>query len=259
MLRRAFRLAACLAASLAVALPGAAGAQGGPSKWVEGEHYNLVAPVQRTNVAPGKVEVMEVFSYGCIACNNFQPALEQVKASLPTNAQLVYLHAAFNAAENWPMLQRAYFTAQALGVAEKAHQGIYDAVWKTGELAVVDPATGKLRSPQASILDAARVYSRLTGVDVGEFMKTADSFAVNAKVDAANQQILQMRVPGTPCFVIGGKYRIEMRAIRSIGELNELIRFLVEKEAGPAKPAPAAQRPAAAKPGASATTGASSR
>jgi thiol:disulfide interchange protein DsbA len=253
MLRRAFLLAACLT----VALPGAACAQGGPSKWVEGEHYSLVSPVQRTNVAPGKVEVMEVFSYGCIACNNFQPALEQVKAALPANAQMVYLHAAFNAAENWPMLQRAYFTAQALGVAEKAHQGIYDAVWKTGELAVVDPTTGRLRSPQASILDAARVYSRLTGVDVGEFMKTADSFAVNAKVDAANQQILQMRVPGTPCFVIGGKYRIEMRAIRSIGELNELIRFLVEQEGGPAKPVAAAKpQGAAAKPRASATTGA---
>lgn len=234
MLRRAFLLSTCLS----LAIPGAAHAQGSPSKWVEGEHYALVSPVQRTNVAPGKVEVLEVFSYGCIACNNFQPALEQVKAALPANAEMAYLHAAFNAAENWPMLQRAYVTAQALGVAAKAHQGIYDAVWKTGELAVVDPGTGKLRSPQASILDAARVYSRLTGVDVGEFMKTANSFAVNAKVDAANQQILQMRVPGTPSFVIGGKYRIEMRAMRSIGDLNELIRFLVEKAGGPASARP---------------------
>lgn len=228
MLRRAFLLATCLSA----ALPLTTWAQGAPPKWIEGTHYTAVSPAQRTNVAPGKVEVMEVFSYGCIACNNFQPAMDRIKATLPANAQLVFLHAAFNSAENWPMLQRAYVTAQALGIAEKAHQGIYDAVWKSGELAVVDPRSGQIRSPQASILDAARVYSRLTGVKVDEFMKVSSSFAVNAKVDAANQQIVAMRVPGTPCFVIDGKWRIEMRSLRSIDEIVELIRFLVAKETG---------------------------
>lgn len=228
MLRRAFLLSTVLFA----APPLVAHAQGAPSKWVEGQHYTAVSPAQRTNVAPGKVEVMEVFSYGCIACNNFQPTMEKIKASLPANAQLVFLHAAFNSAENWPMLQRAYVTAQALGIAEKAHQGIYDAVWKTGELAVVDRRSGQIRSPHATILDAARVYSRLTGVKVDEFMKVSSSFAVNAKVDAANQQILAMRVPSTPCFVINGKWRIEMRQLRSVDDLNELIRFLVARESG---------------------------
>lgn len=217
---------------LPLLLPGAAWAQAAPSKWVEGQHYNAISPAQRTNVAAGKIEVMEVFSYGCIACNNFQPALEKVKASLPANAELVFLHAAFNKAENWPMLQRAHITAQALGVDEKAHTGLYDAVWKSGELAVVDPRSGKVRSPHATILDAARVYSRLTGVNVEEFMQASSSFAVNAKVDAANQQIAAMRVPGTPFFVIAGKWRIELRSLRSIDELSELIRFLVAKEGG---------------------------
>lgn len=227
-MRRTWAVVVCLLVVSGL-VPHAAFPQG---RWVEGEHYAVLSPAQRTNVAPGKVEVMEVFSYGCIACNNFQPAMERIEASLPANAELVYLHAAFNSAENWPMLQRAFVTAQALGIAGKAHQGIYDAVWKTGELAVVDARTRQVRSPHASILDAARVYSRLTGVKVDEFMKTANSPAVNAKVEAANQQIVAMRVPGTPCFVIGGKYRVEMRSVRSIDELVELIRFLVAKEAG---------------------------
>jgi thiol:disulfide interchange protein DsbA len=227
-MRRTWAVVVCLLA-VAGLVPHAAFSQG---RWVEGEHYAVLSPAQPTNVAPGKVEVMEVFSYGCIACNNFQPIMQKIEASLPANAELVYLHAAFNSAENWPMLQRAFVTAQSLGIAGQAHQGIYDAVWKTGELAVVDPRTRQVRSPHASILDAARVYSRLTGVKVDEFMKTANSPAVNAKVEAANQQIVAMRVPGTPCFVIGGKYRIEMRSVRSIDELVELIRFLVAKDAG---------------------------
>ena len=39
------------------------------------------------------------------------------------------------------MLQRAYFTAQALGIAERTHQAMFDAVWKTGELAMQVPST----------------------------------------------------------------------------------------------------------------------
>ena len=51
--------------------------------WTEGEQYQLVQPAQRTTVPAGKVEVLEVFSYGCIACNSFQPIMEKLKSSLP--------------------------------------------------------------------------------------------------------------------------------------------------------------------------------
>jgi protein dithiol oxidoreductase (disulfide-forming) len=87
------------------------------ANWVAGKHYSVIPQAQRTNVAPGKVEVMEVFSYGCPACNSFRPTMKRLQASLPTNAQLVYLPASWNAAEAWPMFQRAYLTAQSLGVA----------------------------------------------------------------------------------------------------------------------------------------------
>src|SRR5690242_9445117 len=101
--------------------------------YVAGKNYTVIPQAQRTNVAPGKVEVMEVFSYGCPACNAFRETMKKLKASLPANAQLVYLPASWHAEENWPLLQRAYYTAQAMGVADKAHDAIYDAIWKSGE------------------------------------------------------------------------------------------------------------------------------
>src|SRR3954469_451212 len=78
--------------------------------WSPGVHYAVI-PTQRSNVAPGKVEVMEVFSYGCPACNSFRPVMKKIKAALPPNAQLTYLPASWNTSENWPMFQRAYLTA----------------------------------------------------------------------------------------------------------------------------------------------------
>lgn len=221
------RLPAALFALVAlVTLTGAGAAQ----NWAEGDSYVRLAPEQHTSVAPGKVEVMEVFSYACPACNTFQPVMERLKKSLPPNAQLVYLPAAFHKEEDWPMFQRAFFTAQVLGIAERTHQAIFDAVWKSGELAVADPNTRHLKDPLPSIEDAARVYAKLTGIKAEEFVKAASSFSVDMKIRSADAQITAMEVPGTPCIVVNGKYRINMDEVRDPAQLADLVRFLVAKE-----------------------------
>jgi protein dithiol oxidoreductase (disulfide-forming) len=219
------RLAASILGLSAVLLAVASHAR----SWVEGTDYQLLTPVQHTSVPPGKVEVMEVFSYGCPVCNSFQPVMSALKRALPANAQIVLLPAAFNPAEDWPMFQRAYFTAQFLGIAERTHQGIFDAVWKTGELAVADPTTHRLKNPLPSIEDAARVYARLAGVKPEEFLATARSFSVDMKMRSADAQIAAMQVPGTPCIVVNGKYRV-MQDQKSNDELIELVKYLVAKE-----------------------------
>jgi protein dithiol oxidoreductase (disulfide-forming) len=198
--------------------------------WVEGTDYVPVRPAQQTSVPPGKVEVMEVFSYACPACNNFQPVMAQLQRALPASAQLVFLPAAFNTAEDWPMFQRAYFTAQLLGIAERTHQSIFDAVWKTGELAWMDATTQRPKSPLPTIEDAARVYAHLAGVKPETFLSTAKSFSVDMKMRAADSQITAMQVPGTPCLVVNGKYRVIMDAPKSKDEMIELVKYLVTKE-----------------------------
>jgi thiol:disulfide interchange protein DsbA len=198
--------------------------------WTQGSSYELLDPAQRTIVGPGKVEVMEVFSYGCISCNNFQPVMAALKHDLPSNAQMTYLPASFNPQEDWQMLQRAYFTAQALGIAERTHQAMFDAVWKTGELAIADPTTRRLKSRVPSIEDAAKCYHRLTGVSSEVFLSTARSFGVDVRMRAADAQVLAMHVPGTPCIVVNGKYRINMDTLQSQDDLIGLVRYLVDKE-----------------------------
>jgi protein dithiol oxidoreductase (disulfide-forming) len=221
------RLTATLLVALALApLSDAMAAQ----TWVEGRDYVPLRPGQHTPVPAGKVEVMEVFSYGCPACNSFEPVMRRLRRSLPPNAQVVRLPASFNANEDWPMFQRAYFAAESLGIAERTHQGIFDAIWKTGELAISDPATHQLKNPQPSLQDAARCYARIAGVKPEAFLAAANSFAVDMKIRAANAQILEMQVPGTPCIVVNGRYRVDMDMPRSSDELIDLVRFLVTRE-----------------------------
>jgi thiol:disulfide interchange protein DsbA len=133
------------------------------------------------------------------------------------------------------MFQRAYFAAQALGIAERTHQLMYDAVWKTGELATTDYPTNRLKSPQPSIEQAAQAYARWTGVKAADFLATARSFSVEVRMRGTDEQVLAMQVPGTPTLVVDGRYRIAENKIAealrtgSPDQLIPLVRFLLEK------------------------------
>src|SRR6188768_2046372 len=79
-------------------------------KWMEGKHYLVVPGGLTAETRPGKIEVAEVFSYGCIHCYRAQDNVAKLKAALPADAYLTYVHAAFIPAEAWPMYQRAWYT-----------------------------------------------------------------------------------------------------------------------------------------------------
>ena len=217
-----FSLLAALAVARAEAAP----------DWVEGRDYVVLHQPQPTSVPPGKIEVLEVFSYACPACNAYRPTIELLRKNLPPNAQLAYLPAAFNKAEDWPMYQRAWLAAQALGIADRTHQEMFDAVWKSGELANIDSQTHRLVSPQPTIEQAARDYARWTGIKAEDFVAMANSFSVDKSMRAADEQIMTMAVPGTPCIVVNGRYRIGEDVTHGpVDQLIALVRFLVAKSA----------------------------
>jgi thiol:disulfide interchange protein DsbA len=230
-----------LVAMLALTLAGLAGAVSAQAQtWVVGKHYSII-PTQRTNVPAGKVEVMEVFSYGCPACNQFLATMKKLKAALPANAQLVYLPASWNKAENWPLFQRAFLTAQSLGVAEKAHDGMFQAIWTTGELGISEPS-GRLKKTLPSIEDTARFYERVTGVKAATFVNASKSFGVDLKMRQADSQIIAMQVSGTPTLVVAGKYRVNNENLQTPEQIIELVKFLVARESAPAAAAAAPAR-----------------
>jgi protein dithiol oxidoreductase (disulfide-forming) len=209
-----------------------ASAGAGAATFTEGTNYVRLTPVQPTSVPSGKVEVLEVFSYACPACNAFQSTMAKLRASLPPNAQVAYLPASFIPAEDWPMFQRAFFAAQLLGVAERTHQAMYDAVWKTGELSTTEPGTTHLKERLPTIEDAARFYERVAGVKSQQFLAMANSFAVDSKMRAADAQIVAMHVEGTPTLIVNGKYRVVRESVKTDDQLIELVKYLVAKESG---------------------------
>lgn len=205
------------------------------ASWKEGQHYSRIEAMKRTSVPAGTVEVMEVFSYGCPACDQFLPVAKKLQASLPANAKMVYLPASFNPSEAWPMFQRAYLAAQALGIADQTHDAMFEAVWKTGELGVRDPTTRRLKRDLPTIEDAARFYNKRTGVAVDKFVATANSFSIEMKIKQADGLVRAYQVEETPTLIVNGKYRVNNGAVRSFDEMAELVKYLVAQESAAGK------------------------
>src|SRR3546814_8494195 len=86
-----------------------------------------------------------------------------------------YLPAAFRPDENWVVYQRAYYAAQALGVAEKSLDAMFDATWKTGETATYNLKGTGLKPKEAwpTIEDVAKFYAQF-GADPKEFVARSE-------------------------------------------------------------------------------------
>jgi protein dithiol oxidoreductase (disulfide-forming) len=223
-------LAVALFMSL-VSLAGAASAQppaAAAPNWVEGRNYFLIAQPQPTNLPKGKVLVTEVFSYACPACNQFRPYMQKLVKSLPPNAVLDYVPASFNPSEDWPMFQLAYVTAQTLGIADRTHEAMYDAVWTTGELATTDGNT--LKSHMPTIEDAARFYQKQTGVPAAKFLETAKSFGVDTQVRHDEDLMKAYGIDRTPTLIVNGKYRVTVQEAGGPAQMVDVVNFLVHKE-----------------------------
>ena len=198
--------------------------------WVQGSNYFLIQPALATSAAPGKVEVTEIFSYACPACNRFYPVVDRLRAALPATAEMTFVAASFRPDEDWPMFQRAFYTAQVLEIDKKTHDAMFDAVWKTGQLAVFDPRTQKVKVPAPGIEDAARFYAQAAGVKPETFVATASSFGVDVKMHQAEQFIRAAQVTETPTILVNGKYRVTVGSAGSDDQLIELVKYLVARE-----------------------------
>jgi thiol:disulfide interchange protein DsbA len=200
-------------------------------KWVQGKNYFVIDPAQPTS-HPGKIEVTEVFSWGCPACNAFHTTADQIKKSLPAGAVMTFLPAAFRPDENWVVYQRAFYAAQALGLADKSYDAMFESTWNTGETATYNlKGTGlKPKDAWPTIEDIAKFYAAKFGVDPKEFVAVANSFAVNTKMKRADDLVKAYGTDGTPSMVVNGKYRYGPTTAGGYAQTIELTQWLVAKE-----------------------------
>lgn len=162
-----------------------------------GVDYVLIKQPRPWQPLDGKIEVLEVFSYGCGHCAQLQPLLDAWKARQRSDVRVTYLPLASGPGDQ---LSRGFFALADSGQLERAHAATFRALHAEGSLP---------RRPQAA--DMASFYTR-QGLDGAALAKAMASDAIGERMAAAYRHALELGVEGTPTLIINGRYRITGRS-----------------------------------------------
>jgi thiol:disulfide interchange protein DsbA len=186
----------------------------------EGPGYQTLATPQPTQ-NPDKVEVIEFFWYGCPHCYVFEPLLVKWAKTLPANVEFIHKPAFFN--DLYKKHAKVYYTAEALGVVEKVHQDLFDAIQK-----------GLKEGKQSIMTEEEELvkFFAAHGVPEADFRNAYNSFLVDSKMRQGEKEGPRYGISGVPTMVVNGKYLVTASSAGSHEKMLEVVDQLIKQESG---------------------------
>ena len=176
-----------------------------PPVFTEGKDYVVLSnPV--TTATPGKVEVIEFFSYTCPHCYNLEPSVQAWLKHKPDHVAFVRIAVAFGA--GWEPSARAYYAAEDLGVLDQLHPLLFAAVH---------------RNPRMGLDELAAFFAE-QGIDQGRFRNAYQSFHTETQLRRGTQLAQRYKIEGVPAVIVNGKYEVRSP------QMFEAVDFLIAQE-----------------------------
>ncbi|HCN64683.1 MAG TPA: thiol:disulfide interchange protein [Pseudomonas sp.] len=175
---------------------------------------------------PGKIEVVELFWYGCPHCYAFEPTINPWADKLPADVHFVRIPAMFGGP--WDAHGQLFLTLEAMGVEHKVHAAIFNAIQKEG----------KRLTDKNDMAD----FVATQGVDKEKFLQTFDSFAIKGQIVKAKELAKKYEVSGVPTLIVNGKYRFDLGTAGGPEQALNVADQLIAKERAAEKAAPQAAK-----------------
>jgi len=181
---------------------------------VDPSKYKAVA--KPMNVSTGdKVEVLELFWYGCGHCYALEPSVKRWQENKPENAEFVKVPALFS--KRWEFHGQAYYTMEALGVLDQANEKFFEQIHK--------------QRKQINTLDHLVEFLAPFGKTEDEVTAAFNSFGVDSKMRAARKITRDSGATGVPAIIVDGKYLTSESQTGGPIQLFEVVDQLVEQAA----------------------------
>ena len=180
--------------------------------FTEGKEYESIRPPVAKSISSNKVEVVEMFWYGCPHCFQFEPTLHKWLKKKPANVEFIRVPATFRPL--WKLHARAFYTAEILGVTDKIHKLMFDAY--------------HLERNRLDTKEKLRALFVKHGVKAGDFDDTFHSFAVETRLARAVDLTQRYGIRGVPALIVNGKYRTGK--LHGHDEMIKVVEFLIKKE-----------------------------
>lgn len=181
----------------------------------EGRDFVRVVPAQPTASAPGKVEVLEFFWYGCPHCYQAEKHVEEWRKNLPEDVVFRRIPATLN--QGWVTMSKAYYAAELLGVLDTMHPALFAAFHKNGTMLANED-------------QLVTYFKEQAGVEETAFREAFNSMTVSSRVQRADVLSRRHRVGGVPTMTVNGKYKTDPNQAGGYAELVEVVDALVQWE-----------------------------
>lgn len=182
-------------------------------EFTAGTQYQVLETPQATTTGD-RIEVVELFFYGCPHCYRLEPYIKTWHGQLADDVEFVRLPAVLG--KGWELLAKAYFTADLMGVLDKVHGPLFDSIHKDRK---------KYRNERE-----LREFFVSQGIDGEEFDKMFNSFAVTVKMNNARLMTSRYRINGVPTMIVNGKYSTSASQAGSNQKLIDVVNYLVAQE-----------------------------
>ncbi|AZE58496.1 MULTISPECIES: thiol:disulfide interchange protein DsbA [Pseudomonas] len=163
---------------------------------------------------PGKIEVVELFWYGCPHCYAFEPTINPWAEKLPQDVNFRRIPAMFGGP--WDAHGQLFLTLEAMGVEHKVHNAVFEAIQKQGK---------RLTKP-----DEMADFVATQGVDKDKFLATFNSFAIQGQIKQAKELAQKYGVQGVPTLIVNGKYRFDLGSTGGPEQTLNVADQLIAKE-----------------------------
>jgi thiol:disulfide interchange protein DsbA len=188
-------------------------------RWKAGTHYVPIVPAQPTSVGPDKVEVMEVFWYGCPHCFDLEPYMQSWLKKKPANVEFVRVPVM------WGPVHRAhahlFYTLQALQHSD-LDQKVFEAIHNDHDMLFAN------NEPET--LNLQLKFATAHGINADAFRTAYNSFTVSSNLARAEELTARYHVEGVPLIIVNGKYATDVGKAGGPTELIALISDLVASE-----------------------------
>ncbi len=163
---------------------------------------------------PGKIEVVELFWYGCPHCYSFEPVVNPWAEKLSADVNFKRIPAMFGGP--WDAHGQMFLTLEAMGVEHDVHAAVFDAIQNQRK---------QLTKPE----DMA-AFLATQGVDKDKFLATFNSFAIKGQVQKAKELAKKYEITGVPSMVVNGKYRFDLGTAQGPQGVLNVADQLIAKE-----------------------------
>ncbi|MBY6031348.1 thiol:disulfide interchange protein DsbA/DsbL [Halomonas sp. DP8Y7-1] len=179
----------------------------------EGKDYTVAPNAVQLGSDDSKINVTEVFWYGCPHCYALEDPLNAWVADLPEDVEFERMPATLG--ETWVKHARAFYAAQQLEILDEVHEDFFDAIHQEGE---------QLTDPD----DIAAFFSDY-GVSEEDALKALDGFGVKSQINRASATMRNLQLMGVPALIVDGRYIVSPSNAGSLDNMPRIAEALVEQ------------------------------